>query len=155
MTDVKREIVVSPLFYDALSGEFVPDSDPERRKHTLGRLSMAAVQKGEATQVDRWRRDFEYKPSWAPGVLATAVCSHMPKDKLLSSETEILSLIGVDLADRVNGSSLTVIEEENGLSVIENEITFGLMPLELGPEIARARCIVAARAFSFFRNDYL
>lgn len=155
MVDVGREIIVSPLFYDALSGEFVPACDSEKRKHTLGRLMIAATQKGEAIQVDRGRRDFEYEPSWSPGILATSVCYHMPEDKLFSNETEVLRIVGVDLADTVTGSTLTLIEEGNGLSIIENEIPFGPMPLELGPEITRARDIVTARGFSFFNNNHL
>ncbi len=151
MADVKREIVVSPLFYDALSGEFAPTCDPEKRKHTLGRLSMAAIQKGEAIQVDRWRRDFEYEPSWAPGVLATAVCSHMPEDALMSHETEVLTLAVIDLAN-TEGDSLTVIEEENTLKIVENEIIYDI-PFQLGPDIVRARHITTNRAESFFRQN--
>ncbi|HSX33682.1 MAG TPA: hypothetical protein VLF91_05095 [Candidatus Saccharimonadales bacterium] len=72
---------IHPLTYDALSGEFAPPSDPQARAHTLGRLLYAAFHKGWSTDppwtnapVARGERAYVYEPSWAPGVMATALC---------------------------------------------------------------------------------
>lgn len=153
MTDTRELSIVKPLFYDVLSGEFVPATDPTKRKHTLGRLAFAAVQKGEALQVEDHRRDFEYEPSWAPGILVTAACSHVADGELGNREDLVLSLVGIDLVNKLDNSSLTVMEDEKEFFIIENEMRFPSKPLELGPNIARTRRIITLRAHAFFEND--
>lgn len=48
------------LFYDALSAEFAPPTDPSKRLHTLARLAVATCDKGQGP--DDYR---SYTPSWA------------------------------------------------------------------------------------------
>ena len=50
------------LFYDVLSGEFIPPTDPQLRVHTLARLAAVACEKGEDGELDGMR---VYYPSWA------------------------------------------------------------------------------------------
>lgn len=64
------DIIGNYLFYDALSGEFLPPTDQEHRIHTLGRLAVATFEKG-ANQYTH-RATYAYKPNWALGSIATA-----------------------------------------------------------------------------------
>ena len=54
--------------YDALSGEFVPPTDPENT-HSLARLMLGTINKGDEKQFRPWDgspKFNEYSPSWAP-----------------------------------------------------------------------------------------
>lgn len=53
-------------FYDALSGEFTPPTDPLGRKHTLGRLMLGTFEKGAVENPNSHREMRIYTPSWAP-----------------------------------------------------------------------------------------
>lgn len=63
-------MVVDPLFYEALSCEFIPPCSPEGRPHTLGRIASATFSKGQLGYGDRVREAI-YTPSWAPAVRTT------------------------------------------------------------------------------------
>lgn len=62
-------------FYDALSGEFHPPTDTERRAHTLGRLLLATYEKGDVVDPHSHREMRTYQPSWAP-IHSTVHISH-------------------------------------------------------------------------------
>lgn len=79
MASMRPNLVINPLFYEALSGEFLPPSDLEKRAHTLGRLAYAAFLKGKqilphAPAGRAQTAYFRYKPSWAPTVEAELDC---------------------------------------------------------------------------------
>lgn len=62
--------LVRPEFYDVLSGEFLPQTDPARKRHTLGRLAVATYRRGERIQLvsdltTPGTVTMLYDPSWA------------------------------------------------------------------------------------------
>lgn len=61
-------------FYDALSGEFLPPSDPQGRAHTLARLMTATFLKGEASNPHSYEERRTYTPVWAPISSIVRVC---------------------------------------------------------------------------------
>lgn len=56
---------IDPRAALALSGEFSPKCDPEKRTHTLGFLLMATLEKG-TVNPSRSDGTVTYRPSWAP-----------------------------------------------------------------------------------------
>ena len=76
MSALPVRILVGPLFYESLSGEFTLESNNKTRAHTLGRLAFEAVDRGEQIRCfdnDRFC-EFYYRPDWAPKVLAKVTC---------------------------------------------------------------------------------
>lgn len=148
--------MAAPLFYDALSGEFAPRSDPLKRKHTLGRLAVAAVQKGEVQEQDDSMCMFQYEPSWAAGVVAVATCSTGIMTYSGSDEIAVPRLTAISLVNSSINTELSVYEDQRypegrmELVIVENETPFVGMSLELGPDIASTRKTIAARAQYFF-----
>jgi hypothetical protein len=150
MAELRPELLVHPLFYDALSGEFTPPSDPEARAHTLGRLAYAAFSKGteyEGRSVPG-RMLYAYEPSWAPGVKAT-VSVDRPASRLnhllLENNANRASLYVQSLADRFGGPTLYL--ASNTLRV---ETTF---PLSLGNDLRIAHMRVTSAAQAFFEES--
>ncbi len=68
------EILTDPSFADALSGEFTPQCDEQNRTHTLGRLMIAAMHKGEIDKEDAGYIFLDYRPSWAQSVEVSVGC---------------------------------------------------------------------------------
>jgi hypothetical protein len=76
-----QNVLIGFEFADALSGDFLPHSDPEYRLHRLARLARSATQKGTPLRgADAWPvlgeslrvrgglirpQAYEYKPSWS------------------------------------------------------------------------------------------
>lgn len=73
-------------FYDALSGEFLPPSDPYGQTHTLGRLMLATFKNGQISNPRSFQETRQYRPSWA---LISSVVSVSHDDDIRS-----LTLIG-------------------------------------------------------------
>jgi hypothetical protein len=72
-------LLIPPLFYDVLSGELRPPSDPNNAVHRLGRLAYRTYEVGQAqprNQRDRCDR-YTYSPSWAQDVEATAKAEYL------------------------------------------------------------------------------
>jgi hypothetical protein len=142
------EVFTSPLFYDALSEPFLPPTDPQGRKHTLGRLSVAAVNKGEAG--GRYGR--VYRPSWAP-VSAAVTMKPIGPDNY-----QIIGLNVTDLNDSAeNPQSLSVAHADLGDSPALNlyldtddHPTALRLPFTLGDDLNTARYEVAKAAQTFF-----
>ena len=112
-----QNLLVRPPFYDALSGEFIPQSDPDKRHHTMARLAFKAYAKGEhqsAEIASNGKRMFSrrYEPIWAPGVIATAYAKndgnacrllavglHAPGDRqLIVQDTSTSNGFSLDIA---------------------------------------------------------
>lgn len=102
------ELVVDPLFYDVLSGRFMPKCDPQRQVHTLGRLARGAFMRGTVIPVDEASKRFEYTPTWASKLTAVSLC-------LAVGRTGLVSLTGLEL----NGPNADQIE----ISFIDNTPT--------------------------------
>ena len=171
--EFRDQATIRPLFYVALSGEFLPPSDEEHRKHTLGRLLIATISKGS---IDDWGRIRDenapfsakhmsflhrYKPSWAP-VESTAITATETKvthdSKHHRTEVSSLTIVGLELRALESDAKLKVYDNTSssdnwlGVRLIfvspESEVT--TMPLSLGEELNVARASVADSAQAFF-----
>lgn len=114
-----RESINHSYFYDALSGNFNPPSDPQGRTHTLGRLMIATFEKGVETNHGSHRQRHTYRPSWAP-VTSVVHVSHWDM-RSLSLEGDGRELM---LAHTLSGKkhrSLQVIDTGLGLEPILEE----------------------------------
>jgi hypothetical protein len=138
------------LFFDALSGEFYPSGDTEGRAHTLGRLAIAVVARGEllpflsSAQTEETRA-LSYTPSWAPDTLAVALCDE---------REDTTQLWGLHLS-RTDGTELQVydtslLHEEHRQLRIVNNAGNTLVPLQADSELHRNRELVTAAAQEFF-----
>jgi len=105
--------LIDPLYYDLLSGEFSPISDPSGSQHSMGRLAIATYRKGLETGRDNKYAHREYTPSWAP---------------------HISTRIMLDLRDEyeeIGGVSLAVIDnEKRGYNLIDFDLD--LLDIEAG-----------------------
>jgi hypothetical protein len=71
MTNKRDKLAIDFPFFDALSGEFVPKTDPNGQTQTLGRLSLATIRYGISTIEDCDGDPFPVftsLPLWAGGV---------------------------------------------------------------------------------------
>lgn len=147
------ELTVNSLFYDALSGEFLPFGS--ETKHTLGRLAVATFQRGEETlddPINELRSLYEatYTPSWAPGVKTIVSCIKDSDQALLR---ELRLVAGTQ---RLNVSHLPEPNFRDGLWLTHKHLDRpqphfdGLLKLELGPELGVTQAIVASQAGAFF-----
>ncbi len=142
-----------PLFYDALSGDFEPQSDPLHRKHTVGRLAIATFLKGEVIE-DYDSSDVDligirYTPSWAPRV--KVLIDGLQDGKFfhpvfidLASRNPRIAVQGFDVGD----DSLLG-NDGYGLEVGDNPQDVSLL-LELGEDLDGAKTYIAERAQVFF-----
>ena len=149
-----QHLGVRPLFYDALSGEFVPPSDPNGHAHTLGRLAYASVLKGEISRNEvvpgigrRVVDTYTYVPSWS-GVISRAIREQSSMGFIaglelrpnVEGEVEKLGVYDIQLNDGHRGIQLVGTDERT-------------IPLELGESIGQSRSAVTEAAQSFF--DYV
>ncbi len=65
------DLQVNALFYDALSGEFTPQCDPQGRQHTLAHLALATLGKGVEVEAPGNLSAISSNPTWAPEVAVT------------------------------------------------------------------------------------
>jgi hypothetical protein len=61
-------------FYDALSGEFLPPSDPKNSAQTLARLMIISFREGLVSDAGSYEELRLYKPEWAPISSVVRVC---------------------------------------------------------------------------------
>jgi len=141
--------VVRPLFYDALSGEFTPAVDPQKRSHTLGRLVFAALSKGQRQTIslDNWHTNHVYQPSWAPNISTEVICMI---DEDAPDIAEISRVYLEHSADHVEFRDATYQEEESSGVVIIDASSRAYYPLDLGLELREATLAVTNRAQQFF-----
>ena len=142
--NIPCDITVRPLFYDALSGEFLPPSDPLQRAHTLGRLSYAACSKGTRSPDARpWISKFLYTPSWAEHVRVIADCHS-------TGTNNQEHFLGAITLVSVAGTQLEIADlEGDGIYIAENGNETEL-EVQLGTELSIARQAVTCAAQRFF-----
>jgi hypothetical protein len=147
-----ENFLIRPHVYDALSGEFRPPTDPEKRLHTIGRLAIAAVTKGDyklihAEGESDFAPRFIYHPSWAPHVTVQVDADFISRDHDqmlmsgidLKSETHRGMYFG-DAADSSDGVTL----------VIDRAQETVYYDLALGAELQGARAAATKAAQEFF-----
>lgn len=142
-------LYVRPLFGDAISGEFVPSCDAQMRKHTLGKLMYAAVDKGEHAINDiayPHYSVFRYQPSWAPNTRVKIECGHVEGAELL------VLAGGIHLADAVGRTLYINDENYDGPQNVHIETPDAevRLPLALGEPLQVARQAVTAELQKFF-----
>lgn len=133
------------LFYDALSGEFQPPTDPKGRIHTLARLAVGAGQRGEA--VAQQASLYRYTPSWAVG--SYAVAEWVSSNKLLGLSLEVGEPAVSTWAD------FQLVQAGHKLSqpellMSDSTGVEALNPLELGPGLNDLRAQAAGVAQAFY-----
>ena len=139
------------LFYDALSGEFTPPSDPLHRQHTLARLAVAAVEKGRGPDDAR-----DYVPSWALGTYAIVERSDDEETNFSQTSLTIAGSSGrwpqiYRFEDyRLNPTNgprdvhKLVISDAHGGEIIH--------PLILGPRLEKIKHEIAVIAEGFYKD---
>lgn len=147
-------VAVHPFLADVLAGEF---RVPHGKNHTLGRLMVAAYQKGAIGQPDpEERRDiegpgqidvFRYEPSWMPGAIASAYTRLDPR----LPQLPILTGIRIESA---YSPGLHIAQHESGLRVVRPGESINQDHMELGPGLQRQRQTFAELAGAFFGQVY-
>lgn len=150
MANTIEDLHIRPLFYDALSGEFYPQTDKRGGKHTLGRLAVAAFTKGSyrpSRETNPSYSIFSYRPSWAPSVKAEVDGDPEPNVStiLVRGLTLFHASVGrLDISDcGMNGPANVYIERPGA---------YWRIPLELGKEIDIARDLVTQVAQTYFEE---
>lgn len=134
-----------PFFQDALSGAFVPARDPHRA-HTLSRLAMATLMKGEeADSVDETLAQ-RYVPSWAPGVEVTTTYTEDHGYPLV----EAVTLLREDSPRVLIACDVDFLDESQGLLLVTDVGKNRELPLEPGPDLVVAQGLVTIEAKRFF-----
>ncbi len=154
-----QDVVMRPLFYDALSGEFAPKSDPSKRNHTLGRLVVATFRKGDVVEENYDPGEpglsaISYSPSWAPNSVARVegkVISDGARGRFFFAN-ELLLTSSV-LPDRVLCIKDNAMAHEYGL-VLGDEYGDMDLPLELGENVNLAKSSLAYSARQFFNAAF-
>jgi hypothetical protein len=145
-----EQFFIRSHIYDALSGEFRPPTDPEKRLHTLGRLAIATVTKGQYTlnhEDESFDPLFTYRPSWAPDVTAQVTGEYLTP--------HLMAIASLDLNDE-SGRGLFVSDETDKSGVVlqiddSEEPGDGIYyDLALGAELQDARAAVTKAAQEFF-----
>ena len=160
MSMTPERFFIRPLVYDAMSGEFAPPTDPEKRLHTLGRLALATVTKGKYT-LDRESFDplFTYRPSWAPDVTAQVRINYLPMH--VTGEylaTPMLAITSLDLTSE-SGKGLHVSDEtgDDGVTLYiddseaPNDVIY--YDLALGTRLRDAKATVTNAAERLFSTQ--
>ena len=154
---LEHDFGVRPLFYDALSGEFLPPSDNIGRAHTLGRLTVAACSKGlrapgqflSGSHIPknlghRPVNTYTYQPPWANVEVVVA------KQTIGVGFVEGLQVHSLDTGetfavyDTIDPSAST----QRGIRIVDDSVRF--MQIELGAMLDDARSAVVQTAQQFF-----
>lgn len=146
---------VHHLFYDALSSEFKPPSDPEERLHTLGRLAYATARKGneDVGGFNLYKRSFRYVPSWAASCEVTAKYTRKFNETLLTledlelagSENNSLRIEALPVGDNPD-------DPEFRFTITDVACNSETYDLELGCKLTVARTALAGVAQEFFNT---
>ena len=147
------------LFNEALSGEFSPITDSQKRTHRLSRLTLAAAQKGHAFKDEFGYSHPDgrvYSPSWAPMSVAELWlpqndsnndpfwqqliiredCGRWPRQILFTHEPT--RMLGCSAAN-------FLVVRDTGT---QEEISYHIA--ELGSNMDKARAEIAERAQDFY-----
>lgn len=143
MTNRVDTFLIPPLFYDVLGGEFQPQSDPDSRTHTLGRLACRTYEQGKLSPAERggWE-SYRYTPSWASGVEATVHC-----DYLFDPNLHVMQQLAVHAA---SGKVLSVAAFANNGRMFAQVNGGESIPLELGEGLIEVRDEVAQLSQALF-----
>jgi hypothetical protein len=149
-------LTINPLFYDALSGEFVPFGS--KTKHTLGRLAVATFQKGKEPDISPLTHvynehyyEIAYNPSWAEDVESRVGCFEpaemghpqtLLRHVLLTKGNQRLWIVDETRTNPFN-SGLRITR----YGTKQTEIS---QPMKLGSELQAAREAVTQAAQEFF-----
>ena len=158
MNDVgsRPDLYLRPLFYDALSGEFTPFTDPEKR-HTLGRLLVGTYLRGEIEVLNEDDAPYEkyiYTPSWAGQISVSLTCEYGSSDN-----QQIRTAWGLWMRNSENQNYLNVVDGQTG-QIEEMHIGTNVDGIDadcyhelvLGPKIALAREAATEAARKFFNQ---
>ena len=164
MPNIHREgliIATHPMFYDALSGSFSPNSNTHTT-HGLGRLAYVAFNEGEyilGPQITTPRGrmypfGFGFEPRWAPGAVATAL-GEVNRAQTFSLEALHLGEMGepdnkLMVFSSVEGDFPDIV---HGVQVVTDEARFyplGTSSAELPDQLAEAQMAIAGAAKTFF-----
>lgn len=150
-SNIVREFQISPLFYDALSGEFTPKGDTRKRTQTLGRLALATIQRGTYSVDDFCGESipmFTLPLSWAKGLICR-VDGGLPDDGSESNPR----LYGVMLNDETDPDRQLYITNpfpgDLDIGTVKEDLGY---TLRLGRGIENARAAVTAATRDFFNN---
>jgi hypothetical protein len=147
-----EKLVIRPMFYDALSGVFKPETDELKREHTLGRLAQCTFLKGTFVEgkSDEVFSALGYTPTWAKTIVSTVVYSTVEDSGLAvmhSLYLEDKSKDNLELKDAV-GEGLVVHYVDDGRPD-EAEFPYVLSDSEL------IKNYVAERAQEFFESAWV
>jgi hypothetical protein len=146
MNRAGRTMLVKPLFYEALSGEFYSSTDELNGPHTLGKLAVAAFKKGKEVMVADDASRFEYRPSWASNVLVDASFGNVGNLCILHELDLATSARRISFLNHPtppSGEFMTVLTGGG------NNTNFDL---ELNEELAIAGSFVTSMAIDFFQQ---
>ncbi len=133
------------MFYDVLSGEFSPATDPLESVRTLGRLAQEAFSYGDEVSgpaVDA-HVGVLYTPVWAPSVKVLVVC-----DAVGESDFLLLKKISLDTKD---GPKLALEDVSLGNQrVIQVKDGPDTTALRLGIELPATKALITQAATRFF-----
>lgn len=145
----REDLFVRPLFFDSLSGEFLPPTDEKKRLHTLGRLAYATFQPEHELPQDEEQSLFVYDIPWAAGAVSRIVCSidiHSGKYAMgaLTLHADGIDYVAFHDTNGIPGNlGQFLLVDEGG----RRETHF---PLNLGDPLNIAKQFVANRAQAFF-----
>lgn len=139
-----ERVRMRPYFQDALSGAFVPARDPWRA-HTLSRLALATLTKGEETDSVDEALAQRYVPSWAPGVEVTTTYTQEEGYPLV----EAITLMRDDSPRLLIACDVNFFDSSQGLLLVTDREKRDL-PLTLGPDLTVAQGLVTIEAQRFF-----
>lgn len=134
-----------PFFQDALSGPFTTSRDPHGA-HTLFRLAMATLLKGEEADAAEDTLAQRYVPSWAPGVEVTTTYTETAGHPLVEGVT----LLRGDSPKVLVAFDVDFFDGSQGLLLVTDQGEKRELPLELGPDLVVAQSLVAIEAQRFF-----
>lgn len=150
---------INPVLYEALSGEFAPECDPDRQ-HTVGRLVIATFQKGDRNMTMSPMEGFQmdYSPSWAPDSKVTISGKYEAKSLAGNKKRQAqIRFVSVDPAEAEHGHRLAVYDNLDTLEEISIWKTAGedepeRLPLKSAEDIASARENIAELAALAFQE---
>lgn len=145
------DLLIPPLFYDALSEKFKPPHDEKKRRHSLARLMVRSFEDGESSPA----RDqeeliignngiltaYRYLPVWAPGVESSA----FTREDMRFGQANTLA--GLILRDDKH-HTLAVSYDIDTMTLSESGI--GEVRLAVGSALNDVRKHMAQIAFEFF-----
>lgn len=151
------ELVVRPLFFEALSGEFAPPSDILGRKHTLGRLAFATFLRGNThsrIKINENLFGISYDPTWTSNVKAIVFCEKI--------DEKLLILSGVSLSIKGNNLSLAIDDDTDGIAYGFGTPAVGIhssyydieTPLEPIERLDNTKNVITQAAQDFFADAH-